>query len=242
MSGQSPTGWLPEVVVFDLDDTLIPQWAWLEPAASRVAEETARAGWAREPDMRAAMLAELGRGSDRPGVIDRALMACGPGTSPSAELVASLVEEFMGTRVPDLACYPAVRDVLGGLRRSGSRIGILTDGRPATQIGKIEDAGLTDLVDEVLVSDSLGGRELRKPNPLPLRTLLDRLGDPDPDRVLVVGDRPAKDTAVARAAGVRAWRVLTGEHADAPDDPPADAVLAGLEAVGQRLGVLPAVD
>jgi putative hydrolase of the HAD superfamily len=44
------------------------------------------------------------------------------------------------------------------------------------------------------------------------------------DRVLVIGDRPGKDVAVAAAVGARAIRVRQGEYAAAPDDPAAWAV------------------
>ena len=44
-------------------------------------------------------------------------------------------------------------------------------------------------------------------------------------RLLVIGDRPGKDVAVAAAVGARAIRIRQGEYADAPDVPQAWAVV-----------------
>src|SRR3712207_1441578 len=45
-----------------------------------------------------------------------------------------------------------------------------------------------------------------------------RLGVP-PDRLLVIGDRPGKDVAVAAAVGARAIRIRQGEYAGTLDVP-----------------------
>ena len=235
--------WLPKAVVFDLDDTLISQSDWLKVAVDRIAVATARIGLVDEQVMRAAMLTTLSEGSDRPGVVDRALQLARPESTgpPEAGLVRVLVAEFMATRVPNLKCSPGARELLHALRDRDIRIGVLSDGRVETQLAKVEDAALTELVDAILITDSLGGREFRKPNPAGLQVLLERLGCDEPADVLVVGDRPSKDTAVAHAVGAAAWRVLTGEYASVPDEPAADRVLSSLWSVGDALEVLDAV-
>jgi putative hydrolase of the HAD superfamily len=59
------------------------------------------------------------------------------------------------------------------------------------------------------------------------------------DRLLVIGDRPSKDSAVAAAVGARAIRVRQGEHATAPDEPAAWAVTGSFPAaVAIALGAL----
>jgi putative hydrolase of the HAD superfamily len=102
-------------------------------------------------------------------------------------------------------------------------VGCLTDGNPVIQAAKLAATGLLPLKAEVLVTDTLGGRAARKPAPEGLRVLAGRLGVPA-DRVLVIGDRPGKDVAVAAAVGARAIRVRQGEYAAAPEEPAAWAV------------------
>jgi putative hydrolase of the HAD superfamily len=90
----------------------------------------------------------------------------------------------------------------------------------------------------VVITDALGGRQLRKPHPAGLLAAAGLLGVPA-DRVLVIGDRPAKDVAVALAVGARAIRIRQGEHAGAPDEPRAEAVVDSFPAAAElALGLL----
>ncbi len=94
------------------------------------------------------------------------------------------------------------------------------------------------LLPVVVVTDALGGRGARKPHPLGLVTAAGRLGLPV-DRLLVIGDRPGKDVAVAAAVGARAIRVRQGEYAAAPDMPRAWGVTDSFPAAAElALGVL----
>jgi putative hydrolase of the HAD superfamily len=104
-------------------------------------------------------------------------------------------------------------------------LGCLTDGVPAIQAAKLAATGLDRLLPVVVVTDALGGRALRKPHPAGLLAVAERLRVPA-GRLLVIGDRPGKDVAVAAAVGARAIRVRQGEHAGAPDGPRPWAVTA----------------
>ena len=55
-----------------------------------------------------------------------------------------------------------------------------------------------------------------------------------PDRLLVIGDRPGKDVAVAATVGARAIRVRQGEYAGAPDEPRAWAVTGSFPEAADR--------
>ncbi len=225
MSGGPPRweGPPPLAVVVDLDDTLYPQAAYLAGAAADVAAAAAAAGLdgAR---VHAALTRELASGSDRGGTIDRALLAAGVPAADVPGLVPALVAAFTGHAPASLPPYPGVAEALAALG-AAVPVGCLTDGNPAIQAAKLAATGLLPLLGEVLVTDTLGGRAARKPAPEGLRVLAGRLGVPA-DRVLVVGDRPGKDVAVAAAVGARAVRVRQGEYAAAPDDPAAWAVTA----------------
>jgi putative hydrolase of the HAD superfamily len=84
------------------------------------------------------------------------------------------------------------------------------------------------------IPDEWGGRAARKPHPDGLRRAAAALGV-DPADLVVVGDRPGKDMAVAAALGARSIRVCTGEYADAPDEPSATAVVPDLAAAATFL-------
>ncbi|WNV75137.1 HAD family hydrolase [Geodermatophilus sp. DSM 44513] len=211
----------PLGVVVDLDDTLYPQAEYLASAAAAVAVAAGRAGLDAAA-VHAALRAELASGSDRGGTIDRALLAVGVPATSLPGLVPPLVAAFTGHTPPRLGPYPGVAPALRSLA-AAAPLACLTDGAPAIQAAKLAATGLGALLPVVVVTDALGGRAVRKPHPAGLVAVAARLGLP-PDRLLVIGDRPGKDVAVAAAVGARAIRVRQGEYAAAPDAPPAWAV------------------
>ncbi|WP_448614361.1 HAD family hydrolase [Modestobacter sp. URMC 112] len=214
--GPAPLG-----VVVDLDDTLYPQAEYLASAAAAVGTAAGLAGLDGAA-VHAALRRELAAGSDTGGTIDRALLAVGTPAGALAELVPPLVAAFTGHTPPRLPPYPGVEEALRALR-AAAPLGCLTDGNPVVQAAKLAATGLQPLLPVVVVTDSLGGRAARKPHPAGLLAVAARLGVL-PDRLLVIGDRPGKDVAVAAAVGARAVRVRQGEYASAPDVPRADAV------------------
>lgn len=227
------SGWAgppPLGVVVDLDDTLYPQADYLASAAAAVGTAAADAGL-DGPAVRAALQHELATGSDAGGTIDRALLA---GGVPAAELpgcVPALVAAFTGHTPPQLAPYPGVGAALRALA-AAVPLGCLTDGNPVIQAAKLAATGLQPLLPVVVVTDALGGRGVRKPRPAGLVAVAARLGVP-PDRLLVIGDRPGKDVAVAAAVGARAIRVRQGEYATVPDEPRAWAVTGSFPAAAE---------
>lgn len=226
----------PLGVVVDLDDTLYPQADYLAGAAVAVGEAAGAAGLdgAR---VHAALVLELAAGSDAGGTIDRALLAAGVPAADLPALVPPLVAAFTRFQPVRLATYPGVPEALAAVA-AVAPLGCLTDGNPVIQAAKLAATGLAPLLGEVLVTDTLGGRAARKPAPAGLLALADRLGVPA-GRLLVIGDRPGKDVAVAAAVGARAIRVRQGEYASAADEPRAEAVVGSFpEAAALALDLL----
>ncbi|MGY1809842.1 HAD family hydrolase [Blastococcus sp. SYSU D00669] len=220
----------PLGVVVDLDDTLYPQADYLAGAAAAVGGAAAAAGLDGAA-VHAALAAELAAGSDTGGTIDRALLAAGVPAGDLPALVPGLVAAFTGHEPERLDPYPGVRAALAALA-AAAPLACLTDGNPVIQAAKLAATGLGDLLPVVVVTDALGGRQLRKPHPAGLLAVAERLGVPA-DRLLVIGDRPGKDVAVAAAVGARAIRVRQGEHAGAADDPRAAAVTRSFPAAAE---------
>jgi putative hydrolase of the HAD superfamily len=226
----------PLGVVVDLDDTLYPQADYLAGAAADVGAAAGDLGLDGE-GVRAALAATLAAGSDTGGTIDRALLAVGVPQDDLRRLLPPLVAAFTAHAPDRLACYPGVEDALRELARSAP-LACLTDGNPEIQEAKLAATGLTPLLPVVVITDRLGGRAARKPQPVGLLAVAERLGVPA-HRLLVIGDRPGKDVAVADAVGARAIRVRQGEYAAAPDVPRAWAVVDSFPvATATALGTL----
>jgi len=219
-------------VTVDLDDTLYPQAVFLDGAWEAVADAGRDAGIDRGP-LLAALLAECARGSDRGGIIDRAVaQAGGPASS-----VPALVAAFRSYAPPALPAYPGTLEALDRLRALVP-VACVTDGNPQIQVAKLRALGLERGFDAVVLSDELG-RDRRKPHPAPFLRALDLLGV-EAAGAVHVGDRPEKDVAGPAAAGMSAIRVRTGEYADADVPRGCPEPLATVDDVRHAFGLIAA--
>ena len=176
-----------EAVIFDLDDTLYSEKdyvrsgfraaAALFPAEKGMAEELWDAFEAGKP------------------AIDAVLAARGLTERKSEALQA------YRSHTPALRLYPGAGELLRRLRRS-RKLGIITDGRPEGQRAKLAVLGLSSLVDEIIITDELGGPEWRKPNAEAFRLMSRRLEVPF-ERMAYVGDNTAKDFVAPEKLGMR---------------------------------------
>ncbi len=215
----------PLAVVIDLDDTLYPTSSFVYGATRAVGRAGAAAGLDPVRLTRAVRRGMLGGAG-----IDGSLAASGV----DPELIPALVAAFSTYRPRRLPAYPGATAALSAIS-ARYPVACLTDGEPAVQRAKLAATGLLSSFRAVVITDELGGRTLRKPHPEGLRQAAESLGVAPTDLV-VIGDRPNTDMAVAAALGARSIRVRTGNHADAPDAPPATATVADLPAAAALLG------
>ncbi|MDE6036954.1 MAG: YjjG family noncanonical pyrimidine nucleotidase [Duncaniella sp.] len=87
------------------------------------------------------------------------------------------------------------------LRAHSYNIGVLSNGFTDVQHRKLHAVGLDKLVDAVVLSDDIG---VNKPDPRIYRHAMERSGDTDPARHIMIGDNPSTDIAGALASGWRA--------------------------------------
>jgi FMN phosphatase YigB (HAD superfamily) len=198
-------------VCVDLDDTLFPQQQWLAGAWVAVSDRADVLGLDGAA-LHGQLMHIAAQGSDRGGIIDRALVAIGAHPEP---YVDALVSAFSGHAPERLTPYAGALRALERLHASVPVV-LVTDGNPVIQRAKIAALGLGALLDHVVVSDDLGGRAVRKPHPAAFRRALALLDLPASD-VVHVGDRSAKDVAGACGVGMRCLRVRTGEYGALPD-------------------------
>ena len=201
-------------VLIDLDDTIYPQSAYLSGAWDAVAEAGGRFGL-DESRLRDALGDVSHEGSDRGGIVDRALLAVGVPIAVLPRYVPLLVAAFRGYSPSVLVPYPGVLEALFAVR-ARVPVAIVTDGDPRVQRTKIATLGLAARVDAIVISDELGGRSARKPSPVALEHALSLIGV-DVAEAVMIGDRPDKDVLASARLGMRSIRVRTGEYATLPD-------------------------
>ena len=170
--------------VFDLDDTLYLERDYVHSGFRAIAKEM---GDETLGDTLIGLFAE-----NRQNVYQRAGL--------SEETCGRCISVYR-SHVPDIRLTDAVRDTLSALRSRGCRLGIITDGRPQGQWNKIHALGLESMVDEIIVTDELGGEAFRKPNPAAFEKMREALGL-EYREMVYVGDNLSKDFVAPQALGM----------------------------------------
>ena len=112
---------------------------------------------------------------------------------------AKILEVYRSHK-PDIHPYPGVAEMIVDLKAKGIKVGIITDGRPEGQRNKLDALGLD--VDDVIITDELGGVQFRKPCDIAFRILMTRWRF-NPADIIYVGDNPAKDFQAPQQLGMR---------------------------------------
>lgn len=104
--------------------------------------------------------------------------------------------------MPTITLYEGVKDMLYRIRKSGKKIGIITDGRPEGQRNKLKALDLNKVVDDIIITDELGGIQFRKPNDISFRIMQNRWLLPY-KQIIYVGDNLNKDFQAPRQLGMK---------------------------------------
>ncbi|MCL4355654.1 MAG: HAD family hydrolase [Nitrososphaerota archaeon] len=188
--------------IFDLDGTLVALRLDLRSARKEVIEELGRRGYDTSV-LDSSVYTQL--------ILDAAKSQTPKGGERRFEearrAAFGILDRFEAVGVGAAELLPGVRDALDQLRRLGVRMAVLTNsGRNATSV-KLENAGIGGYFEFVLTRDET---VLMKPAPEGVAMAAARLGLPV-DSTYYVGDSPY-DIQAAKAAGVRAVALATGNH------------------------------
>jgi putative hydrolase of the HAD superfamily len=199
-----------KAVIFDLDDTLYPYIQYVHSGFAAVATYVDRHFRVPAKDAYATLrcASEVdARGSELQRLCDVYRL--------DRSIVPALLRQF-NAHHPQLWLTHDAAAVLGNLRRTGWRLGLLTNGDPSIQKKKVEVLGLAALIDHVVYASehAPGGKPAREP----FIEVLCRL-EVAPHDAVMVGDDPVNDVDGARAVGIRTiFLAGTGRaHEDAAD-------------------------
>ncbi len=179
-----------KAVIFDLDDTLYSEKEYVKSGYRAVAQELPQISEAAEK-LWAAFL------EGRPA-IDVVLQDEG---IYSEELSGKCLDTYR-SHIPEIHMYDGISELIDSLKKNGVKVGIITDGRPDGQRNKLDALGLNDMVDEIIITDEIGGPAFRKPNDISFRIMQRKMNIPFQD-MIYIGDNANKDFTAPKRLGMR---------------------------------------
>lgn len=174
-------------VIFDLDDTLYDEKEYVLSGYKAVETYLGESGAAD------AMWKAFEEGKP---AIDAYLATVGRESEKAACL------EVYREHTPDIKLREGAAELLKVLKSKGIKIGIITDGRVSGQEKKLAALGLYEMIDDVIITDSLGGVQFRKPNDISFRIMQNRWRIPF-EQLIYIGDNPAKDFQAPSQLGMK---------------------------------------
>lgn len=175
-------------LLIDLDNTLVDR----DAAFRTWARSTVRGSGGDDEGVAAVLAADDHGYGDRAEVVRALRDATG-----LTEEDAVLRDRVMTEHVELIRCYPGVVEALRRLREGGVRIVVVSNGMGWQQRAKIARAGLTGLLDGIVLSEEVG---VAKPDPRIFAAAC--TGTEDGEQTWMIGDNPRADVLGARDAGL----------------------------------------
>lgn len=199
-------------VIFDLDDTLYSERAFVQSGMNAVATSMAdRFELNSEQvleDFARLQIEEQGR------VFDAWIEL------RDVAIEASHLISIYRSHKPEIRPFDDAAEVLDALQARGLRLGLVSDGFLETQKNKFEALGLRDYFEnEAVVFSDAWGRKHWKPSSKPYQESLRALAV-EGSQALYVGDNPSKDFKGARSVGMKSIRMNTIGGVYSKTDPP----------------------
>ncbi|MBQ8228071.1 MAG: ATP-grasp domain-containing protein [Clostridia bacterium] len=107
---------------------------------------------------------------------------------------------------PTISLVDGAETLLAQLKNDGIKIGIITDGRPDGQKEKISALNLVPAVDDIIITDELGGEQFRKPCDIAFRIMQRKWAIPF-EQIIYIGDNINKDFHAPKQLGMK-WLLV----------------------------------
>ncbi len=171
------------MVVFDLDDTLYKEHAYVLSGYSAVARQVAQIS------------------GSNPGKVLAEMLASHDAMAAASRLSGMPVQMWVDlyrNHYPSIALDPAALHLLTELKAKGMAMAMITDGRSVGQRNKFLALGLDRFIpqERLLISEETGAE---KTSPLAFRKLME--ANPEERSWTYIGDNPAKDFIHPNALG-----------------------------------------
>ncbi len=221
-----------KAIIFDLDDTLYPELAFVKSGFRHVAAACGER-FDLDPTQVYAEFFQLHQSGKRGKIFDAWLETHGLPMEPHRDWMVTAYR----LHDPTIALHPGVPQLLSQLRDAGLALGVISDGPWRMQRKKFAALELAAYFAQVQFTDELG-RDRWKPHPAAFEIVLARL-KARAEQAVYVGDNPQKDFIGARQLGLGTIRVRYPGGVYTESEPPTDQ--HGPDAEIPSLTHLPAV-
>jgi carbamoyl-phosphate synthase large subunit len=187
-------------VLFDLDNTLYPEEEFVTSgfrAVAKVLAENTEADRGMLLNRMLQILHAQGRGK-----IFNTLLA---DLNLDCDVWLGTLLLVYRSHKPSISLFPGARRALQSLKQQGVRLGVITDGPPATQRSKVSALGLERYTDAIVCTEEIGG-QYRKPSPVPFEVALRLLGVKAIEAAYIADDA-SKDFAGPNRLGMKSVQI-----------------------------------
>ncbi len=213
----------PEMILIDVDGTLVDSVPDLAFCVDRMMTQLGRSPWGEER-----VRDWVGNGVER--LVKRALLGQLKGEPAEAEFARAypmFIELYAENTSKRSVLYPGVRAGVDMLKSAGYKLGCVTNKAAQFTEPLLKNLGLYNDFSIIVSGDTL---PQKKPDPAPLLHAAEFFGC-DPDNALMVGDS-VSDVAAARAAGFQIVCMNYGyNHGVDIREAGPDAVIESLEEI-----------
>lgn len=221
IAGSSPSPSLNiKGIIFDLDDTLYSEKEYVKSGFKEVAKYLSKINVNIHTNINTNLDTADARHyekllwsffEDRKPAIDTLIFLLwektGTTTGTTQEklevIKAECLKIYRTQENPDIHLYTGVKDMLSSFKEIGFKLGIITDGRPEGQRNKIKALSLEKLIDDIIITDELGGIQFRKPCDIAFRIIQRRWKFPA-SQIVYIGDNMSKDFQAPIQLGMKA--------------------------------------
>jgi len=190
-----------KAVIFDLDDTLTPEFEFVQSGFHAVSKALATTSKISGNEIYSNLISAFENSPKN--VFNRVCESLG--IDLSKDDINELVELYRN-HTPQISFYEDVIPILVELRSKGIKLSIITDGFKLSQRNKLKALGAEKYADQIIVTDELG-KDYWKPSPKSFE-LIKQLLDIEYNEMMYVGDNPKKDFYIQKLHPVHTCRII----------------------------------
>lgn len=193
-----------KAVVFDLDDTLISEYEYIQ-SGFRVIANFLSEKYQLSSEDAFSILMNLFQENPK-NVFNRMLEFYQ--IKYTMEDIKELIFLYRN-HLPNISLYDDAKFILEHLSERNLKLGLITDGYKETQRNKLESLNINHYFNSIIVTDELG-REFWKPHAKPYQLVKDEL-EVEFDEMIYIGDNLSKDFITAKQLGMKTIHIKRNE-------------------------------